>query len=63
MVYKSLKILPQKAHDILLDWGHADDEIKSLTQAQKVKQVFMDAYRPENPTRGRIEKRAALYLD
>ncbi len=63
VVYKSLKILPQKAHDILLDWGHAHDEIKFLSQAQKVKQVFMDAYRPDNPARGRIEKRAALYLD
>jgi len=63
MVYKSLKVLPQKAHDILVDWGHADDEIKSLTQTQKVQQVFMDAYRPDNPTLGRIEKRAERYLD
>lgn len=61
-VYKSLKILPQKADNILLDWGHAPDEIKSLSQTQRVKQVFIDAYRPDNPTLGRIEKRAELYL-
>jgi len=63
MVYKSLKVLPQKANNILLDWGHAPDKIKSLSQAQRVKQVFIDAYRPDNPTLGRIEKRAELYLN
>lgn len=62
-VYKSLKILSQKAHHILLDWGHAPDEIQFLSQAQRVKQVFIDAYRPDNPTLGRIEKRAELYLN
>ncbi|MEN6423179.1 MAG: hypothetical protein ABFD76_14665 [Smithella sp.] len=62
-VYKSLKILSQKAHHILLDWGHAPDEIKFLSQAQRVKQVFVDAYRPDHPTLGRIEKRAELYLN
>jgi hypothetical protein len=63
VLYKSLKILPQKADNILLDWGHAPDEIKSLSQAQRVKQVFIDAYRPDNPTLGRIEKRAELFLN
>ena len=63
VAYKSLKILPQKAHDILLNWDHAHDEIKFFSQAQKVKQVFMDAYRPDNPALGRIEKRAGLYLN
>jgi hypothetical protein len=62
-VYKSLKVLPQKADTILLNWGHARDKIKSLSQAEKVKQVFMDAYRPDNPALGRIEKRAELYLE
>lgn len=62
VVYKSLKVLPQKADHILLDWGHAPDKIKSLSQAQRVKQVFIDAYRPDNPRLGRIEKRAELYL-
>jgi hypothetical protein len=62
IVYKSLKVLPQKADQILLNWGHAPDKIKSLSQTEKVKQVFMDAYRPDNPTLGRIEKRAELYL-
>lgn len=62
-VYKSLKILPQKAHHILLDWGHAPDEIKYLSQADSVRQVFIDAYRPDNPALGRIEKRAEQYLN
>ena len=63
VVYKSLKILPQKATRILLDWGHAPDKISSLSPPERIKQVYMDAYRPDNPTLGRIEKRAALYLD
>ena len=63
VVYKSLKILPQKAYNILLDWGHTPDEIIVLSPPERVKQVFIDAYRPENPMLGRIEKRAELYLN
>jgi hypothetical protein len=63
VVYKSLKILPQKANNILLEWGHAPEKIKPLSLPERVKQVFNEAYRPDNPTLGRIEKRAAMYLD
>jgi hypothetical protein len=63
VVYKSLKISPQKAHDILLDWGHDPEHIISLSPPERVKQVFIEAYRPDAPTQGRIEKRAARYLN
>lgn len=63
VVYKSLKISARKAHDILLDWGYDPGKIMSLSPGERIRQVFMDAYRPDAPNMGRIEKRAALYLN
>ena len=63
LVYKSLKVSPQKARDILLEWGHSQEQVMSLTPSERVREVFMNAYRPDTPREGRIEKRASLYLD
>jgi len=63
VVYKSLKISPQKAATILSDWGHDPEKISSLSPSERVKQVFIDAYRPDAPMLGRIEQRAAMYLN
>ena len=63
VVYKSLKISAQKAYDILLDWGHDPEKIMSLSPSERVKQVFIEAYRPDNPLLGRIERRAEVYLN
>ena len=63
VVYKSLKMLPQKANKLLLEWGHPPDKVMSLSPTEQVKQVFIDAYQPDNPMLGKIEKRAALYLN
>lgn len=63
VVYKSLKISPQKAHAMLLDWGYDPEQVASLSPPERVRQVFIDAYRPDAPAQGRIEKRAAQYLN
>jgi hypothetical protein len=62
VVYKSLKISPQKAAAILSDWGRDPETISSLSPSELVRQVFIDAYRPDAPMLGRIEQRAAMYL-
>ncbi len=63
VAYKSLKMSPKKAHELLLDWGHALEKIMTLSLEDKVKQVFIEAYRPDAPIRSRIENRAAQYLN
>jgi hypothetical protein len=63
LVYKSLKISPQKAAAMLSEWGYDPEKISSLSPSERVKQVFMDAYRPDAPLLGRIEQRAAMYLN
>jgi hypothetical protein len=63
VIYKSLKIYPKKASELLLNWGHAPEKVNTLSLEEKVKQLFIEAYRPEAPAQGRIEKRAAQYLN
>jgi len=63
MVYKSLKISAWKARDILLDWGYDSREILSLTPEERIRRVFIEMYRPDAPALGRIEARAAHYLN
>ncbi|PKL38913.1 MAG: hypothetical protein CVV44_08570 [Spirochaetae bacterium HGW-Spirochaetae-1] len=63
IVYKSLKISAWKARDILLNWGHDPREILSLTPEERIRQVFIETYRPDAPELGRIEARATQYLD
>jgi len=62
-LYKSLKIYPKKASELLLNWGHAPEKVNTMSLEEKVKQLFIKAYRPDAPAQGRIEKRAAQYLN
>ena len=61
-VYKALKTSKGMAIRILNRWGHDENQLKTLSISELVKKVFVEAYRPDSPLEGRIEKLAARLL-
>lgn len=60
IIYKSVKVSPEKAREIMRSWGIST---AALDENEVLVKFFNELYRPTAPTRGRVEKAAARLLE
>lgn len=63
MVYKSLKLSPATAARVLISWGANPRVVLDIPPLERVARVFHEAYRPDAPMEGKIERLAASLLN